>query len=161
MESIALSLIIGISSSLLATAVFISMGEFFRKVVLPWYADKIYRGVRIDGEWEIKELHGEEWEIDNMSMNLSLKQKGEKITGIYKHKCDEDIDEYFLEGRIRDMYFLATAVPKSNRHVDAITLLLHIDNVKSKLIMAGGVLNQSKPGEISSHMGIKFQWKNS
>jgi hypothetical protein len=160
MENIALSLIMGIGSSLLATAIFILASECVRKIVLPWYTDKIYRGVRIDGEWEIKERHGKEWQSQNLSMNLKLIQKGEVVTGIYTHKNDQEIDEYILEGIIRDMYFLATAVPKSNRHVDAITLLLHVNNVNSKLVMTGGMLCQGKPGEVSSHLGMQFQWKS-
>lgn len=160
MENIALSLIIGIGSSLLATAIFILASECIRTILLPWYTDKIYRGVRIDGEWQIKERHGKEWQSENLSMTLKLAQKGEIITGTYTHKSDREIDEYILEGRIRDMYFLATAVPKSNRHVDAITLLLHINNVNSNLVMTGGVLCQGKPGEVNSHLGMQFQWKS-
>lgn len=55
------------------------------------------------------------------------------------------------------MYFLATAVPKSKRHVDAITIFLHISTAKYKLVMVGGILSQDKPDEVASHLGIKFQ----
>lgn len=162
MDSLVISLGIGISSSLLATALFISASEFFRRKILPWYADKIYRGVRIDGDWEVIEALGVNLKDHDRSMTLSLKQKGDVIAGTYSHKDgDKEIDEYIVEGRIRDMYFLATAIPKSNRHVDGITLLLYINNVKSKLVMTGGLLYQSKPGEVKSTLGIEFQWKRS
>ncbi len=58
MDDLVISLGIGISSSLFATALFISVSEFFRRIILPWYADKIYRGVRVDGEWEVDEILG-------------------------------------------------------------------------------------------------------
>jgi len=161
MDNIGLSLVLGISSSLLATGLFIMISEFARRVVLPWYADTIYRGVRIDGDWEIIESDGNAWERDDMTMQFSLSQRGEKVTGVYTHKNKEEIDEYILDGRIRDMYFLATAVPKSNRHVDGISFLLHIDNVKSKLIMTGAILVQGDPGKVESFEGMKFEWKNS
>ena len=161
MENIALSLVIGISSSLFATALFISLSEFVRKCALPWYADKIYRGVRIDGDWEVKEILGNDLNSNNQSVLLSLKQKGDKISGFYIHKDKEDISEYVLEGKIRDMYFLATSVPKSNRHADAATLLLYIKNADSKLVMDGGLMYQGSPGEVDSNLGVRFEWKNS
>ncbi|MBF6057748.1 hypothetical protein [Thiomicrorhabdus heinhorstiae] len=167
MGNIGLSLIIGISSSLVATALFILLSEFIRRVIIPWYADKIYRGVRIDGEWEATVLSGNEdaketMEENDMFMRLSLSQKGETIKGGYTHKnINEEADEYHLEGRIRDMYFLATAIPKSNRKIDGISFLFHIDYKGSKLRMIGGVLSQGKAGEVLSHNGIGFEWKNS
>lgn len=159
MDNVLLSLVIGIGSSLLATAIFILASECFRKVVLPWYVDRIYRGVRIDGEWEIKERDGREWKSEDLSMGFNLTQKGDVVTGIYTHKCNGEVDEYILKGVIRDMYFLATAVPRSNRHVDAVSLLLYVNNVNSKLVMTGGVLYQGDPGEVCSQMGLRFQWK--
>lgn len=161
MENLTLSITIGIFSSLVATAIFISISESIRKFAIPWYEDKIYRGVRIDGKWEIMHLGDEKKEIDGSSLCLQLKQKGEAITGIYTHTTDDDTDTYIVNGRIRDMYFLATAIPKSNRHIDGISFLLHIKNEKSKLLMQGGVLYESNSGEVESHIGITLAWKNS
>ena len=162
MENIYPALVVGIASSLVATVIFISMSELIRKIILPWYADKIYRGVRIDGEWEIKEFEGKEIESSKKScVKLSLKQCGEKITGKYSHKLTDEIDEYILEGRVRDMFFLATAVPKSKRLIDASSFLLHIDYSNSKLIMTGGILYKSTPGQIKTYADMKFVWINS
>lgn len=167
MENIGLSLIIGICSSLFATALFISLSEFVRKVIIPWYADKIYRGVRIDGEWEVTMIDGkndirEVAEEKNMFMQLFLSQKGDTIKGNYKHKGhNQKVDEYNLEGRIRDNYFLATAIPTSNRRIDGISILLHIDYIDSKLTMTGGILLQGKEGKVESTEEIRFEWKNS
>ncbi len=161
MDDLVVSLIVGISSSFLATALFILGGEFVRKTVLPWYGDRIYRGIRIDGKWKLTQALGINTEDKEIFMNLFLEQKGDVITGVYSHKDkDEVVDEYIIQGRLRDMYFLATAVPKSNRLTDAITLLFYINNVKSKLIMNGGMLHQSTPGEIGSTMDVEFQWEN-
>ncbi|MGM8939735.1 hypothetical protein ACS8E2_13680 [Psychrobacter glaciei] len=163
MDSLLVSLVVGISSSLFATALFILVSEFFRRKVLPWYGDKIYRGVRIDGDWEVCEFKGvnlKDLKDSAGFIKLSLKQSGDVIEGIYSHKGgDEETDQYVLQGRIRDMYFLATAVPKSNRHVDAITLLLYITNSKSQLIMTGGVTHKSSPGKVDCTLGVEFQWK--
>lgn len=161
MNSLLISLGVGISSSLLATALFILVSEFFRKKILPWYADKIYRGVRIDGEWEVAEILGNNLKDLDKCMTLALKQNGDEIRGFYSHKDGDEIDEYIVQGRIRDMYFLATAIPKSNRLVDGITILLQINTTKSKLNMTGGILYQSHPSGVESTLGIEFQWKKS
>jgi hypothetical protein len=52
------SLVIGIVSSLVATALFLGFAEFFRRSLLPWYIDKLYRGVRIDGTWTLHMMDG-------------------------------------------------------------------------------------------------------
>jgi len=161
MESSAVSIIIGIVSSLFATAIFIILSEFIRRVAIPWYEDKIYRGVRIDGKWELLHLGDEDELIGGISMQLHLKQKGDVISGTYMHSMGETTYNYLISGKIRDMYFLATAVPASNRQIDGMSLLLHIQYEKSKLKMQGGVLYEGSPGKVKDHIGITFVWKNS
>lgn len=158
-DKLLLSLVVGIASSLIATALFIGFSELMRRVILPWYADKIYRGVRIDGEWELCRIEEKELSNKDSYMRLILEQNGDKIIGDYSHKGkDEEVDEYIIDGRIRDMYFLATAVPKSNRKVDGISFLLHIAYGKH-LTMKGTFLSQGKPGEVSCHEALEFKLK--
>lgn len=159
-DKLIISLIVGIVSSLLATVLFIGVSELIRRVIIPWYADKIYRGVRIDGDWELCHIKEKGVPDNGAYMRLTLEQKGDKIKGVYSHKGkDEAADEYILDGRIRDMYFLATAVPKSNRQIDGISFLLHIEYDKSRLAMNGNVLSQGKPGEVSCHENLVFKLK--
>ena len=158
------TLFIGMLSSIFATVILTSICVFVRSVMIPWYADNIYHGVRIDGEWEFKGISGSEiGQNQNISFKLTLKQKSDKITGslFTSLKKDDEISEYILDGKIRDMYFLATAIPKSNRNVDGTSLLLHVSYDDSQLIMSGGILVQEKPGVVVSHDDIKFVWKNS
>ena len=168
MQDVGLSLIVGIASSLVATGIFISLSELTRRVLLQWYADKIYRGVRVDGEWEVDKVAGKEVDLTASPklefMRLNLKQRGEVIEGSYVHKAKgdgEEVEEYALNGKIRNMYFLATATPKSDRRIDGISFLLHISYTKSKLVMAGAVLSQNSPGAVSCHQGIEFTLKDS
>jgi len=162
----ALSLIIGIASSLIATGVFITLSELFRRVLIPWYSDKIYRGVRIDGQWDISQVGGKDIPDSakgKIVMTFSLVQKGDKISGMYSHKKESDKleDRYLLEGVVRDMYFLATAIPESNRRVDGISFLMYIDYHNSKLTLNGAMLCQAEPGEVASEEGMRFQLTSS
>ena len=161
MESTLLSLVVGIASSLLATAFFLSSAETFRRIILPWYADKIYRGVRVDGDWELIELDGVEIEQDGAQMSLSLCQSGDKISGTYSHfdKKLKRTDIYKLTGTIRDRYFMATAVPSSNRHSDGVTFLFYIHNAKSRQVLTGRTLCCAQKGGVEATPSISFAWR--
>ena len=144
-EVTTLSIVIGISSSLIATAIFIIASETFRKIVLPWYADKIYRDIRIDGDWIFE---GE----DKTDICLSLKQWGNQISGTYCHEvlCNSKrkLEQYKLCGTVRNSYFMATIEPESQRAIDAIVLLVHIEEGSEELQLRGSLLHKGNPGEV-------------
>ena len=156
-----LSLIIGIVSSLVATAAFIAMSEFFRRVVLPWYEDKIYRGVRIDGEWRLKSMGGKVFgaQDDKSVSSFTLHQKGEKITGEYMHKGDDDEkpEVYLVVGFIRDGYLSVLTEPKSRRSIDAGVGLYHIRYNDSKLQLLGSLTYVSAPGGVKTLQEVCYE----
>ena len=163
MENITLPLIVGICSSLIATAAFITLSELSRKVILPWYADKIYRGVRVDGKWMVSKVEEKEINSEKDVFSFELIQKGDRISGIYYHNGDDpgELETYELSGRIRDTFFIATAIPKSNRLIDGASFLLHIDHNCGKLRMTGGVLCKDSPGKVKAISHIQFVWVES
>ncbi len=144
------SVLIGVVSSLLATTVFISATELFRRVFLPWYADKVYRGVRIDGNWQLVSVKGHSIDEDAPTSKLGISQKGDVITGSYQHPHlnTGSICEYDFLGKIRDMYLLGSADPKSKTMIDAISFLLFIEYEDGTLKLKGSLLCRGKPGEI-------------
>ena len=161
MENIAISLIIGITSSMIATAVFIFLSELIRRTVLPWYADKIYRGVRIDGKWVLVKNEGNDIPEKDELMTFDLTQKGDTITGTYTHKLKNEIDLYRLNGFLRDMYFSAIAMPMSNRQIDAASFLFYVEYEGSRLHFLGGVLYKGKPGEVKAWQDLNFALSDS
>jgi len=163
LDNTTLSLIIGITSSLVATSIFIGGSLLIKNYFLPWYEDKIYTGIRIDGEWKSKEIevNGKLLNMEKTPFTLNLKQNGGKITGYYTHKDKEKEEKYILEGKIKDMYFLATAVPVSKRATDGVSFLLHVFNKNSKLSMGGSILAQSDYGTVKSYEKLKFEWVDS
>lgn len=97
-DEIIYPLLIGISSSLVATSIFIAISELARRFLLPWIADKIYRGVRIDGEWKIDEIEGVSAEDAKLTMVFNLKQKSENISGTYYHNGENGKMLYTVNG---------------------------------------------------------------
>jgi hypothetical protein len=145
------SLIVGIVSSLIATAVFIASSELFRRVILPWYEDKIYRGVRIDGEWRLKSVVGKAFDPKDTTLisKFTLHQKGEKITGEYMHADDDGRPEvYLVTGFIRDGYLSVLTEPKSRRSIDAGVGLYHIRYEDSSLHLLGSLTYVGTPGAV-------------
>lgn len=159
MDEITQALVLGIFGSLIATGVFVGLSELTRRILLPWYSDKIYRGVRIDGEWEEKSMSATG--APKLAMTLSLTQKADKIDGFYMHTNGDETDIYVLTGQLRDQYLHAIATPKSDRHIDGVTLLLRVDNVNSRQELEGGILYRVDTSEhyVMSQTGLKFVCK--
>jgi hypothetical protein len=150
------SLLIGIASSLVATVILLGLSELFRRVVLPWCADKIYRGVRIDGVWEYTN------EVDGKKTYfcLELSQRGDVIGGAcFFQFNDSKPVRYLLRGTLRDSYFAAIIHPISSHALDGGCFLFHVHN-SCGMTMEGAVLAvSSKNGSVSSYSNILFKRK--
>ena len=143
MNELILPIILGIASSLVATAIFLSLSLLMKNVVLPWYADKIYRGVRLDGHWTRTELN----EIDCLSLDhplakLILKQKGENLTGLYTHgsnssASEQPLESYIVVGHISNSFLTLSMQPMENDNIDATTGIWHVFNKDNKLHLRG------------------------
>jgi len=133
-------LVIGIASSLIATVAFVSIAELIRRVVLPWYADRVYRGVRLDGKWRASRFGTIEIDSSSTSRNeFDLKQKGDKVTGISILQGEDEPDPtiYRVQGQVRDGYFSATAWPVAPDMVDAMACLFRVFHEGNKLRFKG------------------------
>jgi hypothetical protein len=151
------ALLLGIISSLVATGLFIGISEIFRRVLVPWYADRIYRGVRIDGDWEAIAFNATPVPQD-IEITFHLKQSGDRVSGAYAHKGPKGRrDTYQLTAVIRDGYLLAYATPISDRHMDAIALLLYIHTKLDDLQMTGAVLCSGEPGKVRTLEQLTFR----
>lgn len=148
-EGLTYSLFIGISSSLVATAIFILVSEMIRKIAIPWFSDKIYKGVRIDGHWD--SLNGD--------AEFDLRQWGDKVTGRYSHTSHNGATTYKVTGILKNMYLMAITEPESEKIIDAASLLLHVEYSEDCLILRGGVLYKGDPGSIESWNGLEFKQK--
>jgi hypothetical protein len=160
MEDQMISLLVGIISSLFATAIFIGASELIRRIVLPWYADKVYRGVRIDGRWELIKFKETKLADSSLGMFLDLMQKGDIVSGKYSLRGEDGaVDVYDISGRVRDSYLLATAVPISNRQVDGAALLFYIHYKENQLLLSGQLLHREDPGGVGSWGAVCFAWR--
>lgn len=65
---------VGIVSGLVTAALVLGIRNFYVKVALPWYEDRIYKDAKIEGKWK-----GEI--VDTGEEVVALKRTGHRITG--------------------------------------------------------------------------------
>lgn len=149
-----LPVVVGIISSLIATAIFISLSEIFRRLVFPWIEDKIYRGVRIDGTWR---LHAEDGKlVDGSSVEIEIKQWGDKISGTCFTENEDDRTVYRINGVLKNMYLMAYMEPASSKMIDASAILFHVEHEKNSLHLRGSLLHKSRPGKVGCWDDLTF-----
>lgn len=150
-----LAVVVGIVSSLIATAIFIGTSEFFRRLALPWIEDKIYRGVRLDGNWRLNTANGSNMP-EGLSIEMEIEQWGDKIYGTTVINYEDEKDVYKIRGVLKNMYFMAYMEPISPKMIDASALLFFVEHEKSSLQLRGSLLHKDKPGKVGSWQDLVF-----
>jgi|UPI000787EC01 hypothetical protein len=149
-------IVLGIVSSLVATLILLSLAELFRRLVIPWVADKIYRGVRIDGSWKV---HAEETGLaKELSVEFEIKQWGDKISGTCFTEDGKGKTLYRINGVLKNMYLMAYMDPVSSRAIDASAILFRVEHRNHALHLRGSLLHQSETesGKVGCWDGLVF-----
>lgn len=157
------TVLLGITSSLIATFIFLYLSWITKTVILPWYEDKIYRGVRIDGHWIAEKWDGTD--IDEIAAiseaTIEIKQKADHISGIYSHvdRDDGDTTSYVFKGEIRNSYVTASSWPIARDHIDAGAFVLNVYS-DNGLKMKGMISYIGDSGNVGS-CSVEFKKKDS
>lgn len=100
MENTSLSIVIGVVSGTLTSALILLAVNVFNKIIVPWYQAVIYNGVVISGSWHW-------YDKDNDCVKIELEQFAGEISGIYTYmnsSQDGETKNYKVDGRIRDRF---------------------------------------------------------
>ena len=78
LSDVSMSLLTGLVSSLMSLLVVLFITQFWKKILEPWYEEKLYKGPEISGAWQtnIKYSDGDENEI-----SYYLKRRGVSVSG--------------------------------------------------------------------------------
>jgi hypothetical protein len=160
MEQGTLAIIIGVISSLIATAIFILISELFRRWVLPSYADFVYRGLRIDGEWRMCQEDDKAISADNATVHFFLKQKSDRISGsMIIGKPSEKIKAKFvIAGHIRDGHITYHATPESFRFNDVFCGVFKTKFRDNKQVLVGRLLSIESGTSNLFDMGHEYEF---
>ena len=120
------SIIIGIISGSLATAVILLISNFMKDTVLPWYSQLVYKGLKIDGGWKssITTPSG-----NLQDMKLLIKQRANIIEAdmtvvkTITATNEKEIKQFEMKGEIKDR-FLAIYGRNKNPHQLGVNLEL-------------------------------------
>ena len=120
------TIIIGITSSLIATFLFLSLSWYIKNIALPWYANKIYRGVRIDGRWHVECVN--DLVPEDHFATIEINQHGDSLKGIYSHgdNAGKDVSSYKVSGNLLNTYVNLQMWPISDKEFDSGGLLLRV-----------------------------------
>lgn len=132
------TLMLGAIGSVIGTFLFIIINSWWRCYALPKIQDKIYRGARVDGEWEyVCQIDGNQKQI----YILEITQRADILSGIYT-LCS-DIDEglststYSFNGYIADGFILGTSRPNNRDSLYHATFCLKIVEELDSIALAG------------------------
>jgi hypothetical protein len=122
------SLVVGIVSGILTSALIYLFVLIFTRIVLPWYRQLLYRGIEIQGEWTSSTDLGSGL-IEEGS--IELRQKADSVSGdLSLTKCQDGkiikTETMRLTGRLKDRFLFASISPVKKSRLGIGTTLLEI-----------------------------------
>src|SRR2546423_2394503 len=102
--NIAWPIMAGIVSGILTSALI----YFFKVKVVPWHERIVYQGFDVSGEWRIATQYKSNFQVQDVTLNLSQRAHRLEGSAIYITKSDDhtEISEYIktfkVEGKISD-----------------------------------------------------------
>ena len=134
--SIQESIIIGVVSGIITSALLFLCVTIFNKIVIPWYRATIFSGIDISGTWEETVIHQDV--TDHFTIELS--QKNCEVTGILTVVKTENKTETIhtktlvINGRFQNAHLLLTMTNQDRKFQSLITYLLQISKGGTSLM---------------------------
>ena len=122
------SLVIGVVSGILTSALIYLLILIFTRIVLPWYRQLMYRGIEVQGEWT-SSMHLRPELIQEWSMEL--KQKADSVSGdLSQSKCQDGqiikTETLRLTGSLKDRFLSGSIHPVEKSRLGICMILLEI-----------------------------------
>ncbi len=97
-------LAIGIISGLVTFLIVLLIKNVWERWFLPWYENKIYRDIRLDGHWETKFFREEDEEAQERA---TIYQKAHRVRGTIIYDYSGGVREYEFTGQVRNLLLTA------------------------------------------------------
>lgn len=137
------SIILGVVSGVLTSAVLFASARILTRLIIPWYEERVYKGVRVEGSWILTErAAGFDPELPprrpvtpQMAQYVSLEfaQYGNQIRGdaLFTVLSDssasvERIRRFRITGELSDRFLVATLRHAERGRIGFATLLLEV-----------------------------------
>ncbi|EHK5111959.1 hypothetical protein I2702_004778 [Vibrio parahaemolyticus] len=149
------NLVAGLVSGLIVSFLVLVVGKFWRAVIEPWFEEKVYKDLRIEGKWYSLYVDA----ADYRQEVVNIKRKGHSIEGIMMCKTGVDEgEEYTISGSFRNMLLPLTYEARDRKKSDRGTVTLMSTHNGERLV--GKVaLYHTKYDEIETAPVIWFRNK--
>ena len=113
------SIVSGLVSGLMVAIIILVLQVYYQKVILPWIEERVYKGVKIEGEWV--------GEISKENFSFNLRRISHRVNGEMVRQKDGQV--YKLDGEFRNLILTVTYTSSASRAIDrgCFTFLL-VDN---------------------------------
>lgn len=153
-----ITITIGVFSGIITSATIWFSIQIFKKIIVPWYQQSIYRGIDISGDWVSSQNYAGGVSVEQI---IQIKQKGHRLSGtlISQNKIPnigEDTTAFTLDGEIFDNYVDIEYQINDNKSIGRGSQLLKVKEGGVKL--EGGLIAIDRiSSEIMTSENI--QWK--
>ncbi len=114
----------GVLSGLVTTLLVFVVIRYWKGVLIPWYENRIYKDIKIAGEWETT---GEEKD-EVFHETAKIQQHAHRVWGDIIYKKDDELITYEFEGEFKNLIFTARYSVKGQNDLDRGTFTLMIRN---------------------------------
>lgn len=114
----------GVIGALFATFLMLVGGKYWKEIIVPWYEDRIYKDIRIAGDWKTL---GDEDGI-KFNENAKIQQKAHHISGEIIYKTESEVNKYEFEGEFKNLILTARYWVKGESNLDRGTFTLMLRN---------------------------------
>ncbi len=123
-------LLLGVVSGVVTALLLWVAGRWWSASLIPWFEARIYKGLQVDGEWELLEQIEESGEpkFEDREM-LSIAQKAQRLTGTMTltDRTGSSIRARGLAGEIRDRMVCVTMSADGRNEVSYHSLLAEVE----------------------------------
>lgn len=112
---------VGIYSGLITSLLVFAFQSQWKKIIVPWYEERIYKDARIEGNWEI--------EYDGIARReiIALERKAHSVSGTIVGIAGEDIGKsYKLDGVFKNLLLTASYSSEDRTSLDRGTFTLFL-----------------------------------
>lgn len=113
---------VGVVSGLFSTILVFLGAKYWNSVVIPWYEERVYKDIRIAGEWRTRgKESGEEF-----SETAIIKQNAHRVWGEITYRTEDEFILYEFEGELRNLILSARYWVKGQNNLDRGTFTLMV-----------------------------------
>ena len=130
-NEILFALSVGIVASLISVFLSLMFREYWLKIIMPWYEERLYQGAKIEGQWRTITEYKDGGKNESI---YTIKRKGHRIEGvIYSPNGIDKGKSWSFHGRFKDLILTATYESSSPRILDKGSFSLMLKHNGEKL----------------------------